>query len=72
MDIHNKKLTKQIVSLDNYVLKQLYEYCKIIVGIEEYDAIHNTVLFLRIIPILLNIECKFMTNLEVTRLIIKI
>ena len=37
-----------------------------------YNLIHNTILFLRIIPLLFDMEHKCITNIGVIRLIIKI
>jgi len=52
-------------------VKQLNKYYKAAVGMEGYNGIFNTILFLKIILPLLDIEYKYMTNTGVERPIIK-
>jgi len=63
-------MSKLISYSNGYTIKLLNIYCKIVYSAERYDSIYNTVLFLRIIYVLLNTEYKCITDLELAKLVI--
>ena len=60
------------MSSNSYSIEHLNKYYKIVADIEGYDAFHNTILLLIMIPLLLNTEHKCITNMGIARPIIKI